>query len=293
MWRELTWQELWRESEANKPGFKAGSFAMDEAGSIWRYIQANAAIAKGDLVMKHVVTGVVAALNGVCQAASTNHSGGGARIQLADGVATAANFKGNWFDPDPSDGATRYNGKGHDYWISITTSTGAGQVGYIYNRDQSASDYVDAWIITSSTSPGRLDTALSATSEYEVYTDSLCVKTTTATDRVVGVAQKAITSGCFAWTLVKGKGIIGWDTDATALAADDQLIIPTATAGKAGGGAATPDAVTTLAHVAFACSQDIEADGFIHADIDVLRQVSPANTLFMPSDKLYEWPRRY
>lgn len=290
MWPTLSWQELWRESDPFKPSVKLGSLRTDENGGIWRYIQGNAAMAKGDLVMKHVVTGIVAALDADIDTASINHSLGGARFYDANNF-TAANLKGNWFDANPVDGSTLYAGLGHDYWIGIDAGAAQGQWGYIYNRE-STGDYVDAWVVTSSTSPGRLDTALTTSSDYIVYTDSLCIKTTAATDVVVGVAQKAITADCCAWTLVKGKGIIGWITAAD-LTTDDQALIPTSTAGKCGAISGSPAAVEVLAMVGRACSLDITADGTIFADIDILRNVSPVNSGFMPRSLLYEWPRRH
>lgn len=292
MWPTLTWQETYDESSANKPSIKAGSFALDEAGRIWRYVQANAAIAKGDVLMKHVNTGIVAALDGTAQQASANDAAGGARrIYLADAVATAANLKGNWFDPNPNDGSTLYAGYGHDYWITIDNATGAGQIGYIFNRDQTNSDYVDAWITTSTT--GVLATALDATSEYQVYADSLIVKcAAVATNIPVGVAQKAITSGAFFWSLIKGKGIVHWDTSETALADDDQIIIPSANeAGAAGGTTGTMTTAEYRSRVGTAISLDVTADGHIGADIDVLHNVSPGNTILKPNDLTYEWPR--
>lgn len=295
MWNLITWDRVWTESSVNKPSFKAGAIACTEDGSIWRYVQANAAIAKGDILMKHVNTGIVAALDGVCQAASTNPAGEGSRIQLADAVATAANLKGNWFDPNPSDGTTLYRGLGHDYWITIDNLTGAGQVGYIYNRDQTNSDYVDAWILDST--DGDLATATDATSEYQVYTDSLVVKCAAVVTNIpVGVAQKAVTSGAFFWSKVKGKGIVGWDTSEAALQADDQIVIVATSSGVAGKGQGTTGTMTTAEYrsrVGTACSLDVTADGVILVDIDVLENVSPANTLYNPLLYTYEWPRLY
>ena len=287
MWVDVTWGDIWEESGANKASMKAGTVGKSDDGSLWQYLQANAAIAKGDILMKHVNTGLVAALSGT---ADTVSAIGARRIYLAN-TFTAANLKGNWFDGDPSDGSTKYHGVGHSYWITIRDSTGAGQVGYIYNRE-STGDYVDAWIISSTT--GALDVALAATSVFEVYCRTLVVKCAAVAANIpVGVAQKAVTSGVFFWGLVKGPGIVHWDTSESALDATNMLIIPSANeAGAAGGASSTATTAQHHSSVGKAMSTDVTGDGMIAAEIDVLRHIVPENTLLVPDVFTREWPRR-
>ena len=288
MWPLISWQQVWQESPAAKPSIKAGTLRCTPNGSLWRYVQANAAIAKGDVLMKHTNDGMVAALD---TDVTTAQTAAGQRRVTAAALFTAANLKGGWFL-----GGTDYAGKGHDYILWVDAGACQGQGGYIYNQDSASSNYVDVYCWTGVTNPGAFDTLLSVVADITVFTDTLVVKTTAAANRIpVGVAQKAVTADCFFWSLIKGRGIVHWDTSpGTTLATDDMEIQNSPDeAGAATGMTATQTTIERSVVVGRGLTLDIDADGYMPIDVDVLRNISPQNTILVSGLSAgldYEWP---
>jgi len=288
MWPLISWQQVWQESPANKPSLKAGTLRCTSNGSLWRYVQANAAIAKGDILMKHTNNGMVAALDTTVTTAQTAV---GQRRVTAAGLFTAANLKGGWFL-----GGTDYAGKGHDYILWVNAGACQGQGGYIYNYDVASNNYVDVYCWTGVTYPGAFDTLLSVSADITVFCDTLVVKTAASANQIpVGVAQKVVTSGAFFWSLIKGRGIVHWDTSPTTTLATDDMEIQNSPdeAGAATGMTGTQTTIERSVVVGRGLTLDITDDGFMPIDVDVLRNISPQNTNLvsgLSADLDREWP---
>jgi hypothetical protein len=292
----LSFQEVWRESQY--PSMKLGSIGNTPCGSLWQYQQASEALSQGNPVCKvgaaAVNAGIVIAqetLTGASAVSAVNTR----RINDSSGNFTVANMPAGWFKNGTDEAANvrpdRYIDLGHSYFLQIVDGAAQGQMGVIYNR---ASDTaVDVWWMHSD--DGKLDVATSTSSEYVVTTNTRVKQSDAAEDQVpMGVVQRngGVTDEYFFWSLIKGRGVVLWDT-AVALGGDYALTVSSAEAGTVEAMSATPVSAEVLSYVG-RTAVDSDSDGSkILADIDVIRNVNPENRVPLPVSLDLAWPQMY
>lgn len=258
----------------SSPSHPAGTTVMDDLGRIWKYVQASATVAQGNVLMLNSGTGVI--LDADVDAAAAVDT---IRVTATGDFATTTLVNPHY---------TTANG--HKYWLWINAGAAQGQGGIITNRV--SDDAVDVYWVNSN--DGKIATALTTSSDYIVINDTRVALTTGATTTPVGVAQTAVTDEYWFWMLVWGRGVVLLDTDDNAITSDDQILIPSAsTAGYAQGSTGTLAAADVGAQIGRSFV-DQDADGLVLVDVTTwLNRPYSANAMWIPNDVTFAYPRRF
>ena len=235
------------------PSHIAGTTAFDPLGRTWIYLQAAATITKGQILRPFSTMGIV--LNADVDAAAAANT---YRVTATGDFATS-----NLIDAHFLTERSLAN-KGHLYWLWIDAGAAQGQGGPIVNRVDD--DRVDVYWINST--DGRIDSALTTSSDYVVQTETRVTPTDAAEDRAIAVAQQAVTDEYWFWGLHKGKGVVYLDTDGAAVDTGDMRLIPSTTAGQAVGTTGTATTSEVFASFGISLVGDQTADGLILANIN-------------------------
>jgi hypothetical protein len=286
----LSFQDVWRESQF--PSMKLGTIASTPDGSLWQYQQASETLAQGNPVCKVGNTGIVItkeAMSGI-SAANTR------RITDSSANFTVANMPAGWYkngtDPAANVYPDRYVNLGHSYYLQIVDVSAQGQFGVIYNRP--GNTQVDVWWMHSD--DGKLDVTTAANSEYVVTTNTRVKQSDAAENEVpVGVAQRSVTAEYFFWSLIKGKGIILWDTGAD-LSPELAVTVSSVVQGTVEAMASTPTIAEWISKVGFLaadCDRTNDASSKLLCDIDVMVNVVPENRVPLPISLDLAWPQMF
>lgn len=284
----ITYAQLSAESAV--PQMHCGTVRTDPYGGEWKLIQATTAIAKGALVRAVNNTGIV--INQDIDAAA---AAGTQKVTGTGDMTTTALVNadfGAYASTVSVEDAHEIAAHGHSYFFGTDDGAQQGQWGCVFKRYDN--DSVDVYFWHSTT--GKINTALTASADYVIFTKTRVEYTTEPTDMTVGVAQKAITANYFAWVKVFGPAVVLLDTDDNPVQTDDQMLIPsTTTDGYASGTSATITAAEVAASIGRAVI-DQTADGMIYADINTLYWTAPfiANSPYYGmGNRDKEWPQTW
>lgn len=277
---KLTYGDIYQQSSA--PSHLAGSIAEDPNGRLWMYVQASEALRRGDVVRPAGTMGIVRDADVDAASAADTY-----QVTATGDFATSLLVDASFLSE------RNLNNKGHQYFLEIDAGAAQGQVGAITARTDDNNVNVWWWNSTD----GRIDTALTTSSDHVVWTWSRVAACDAAADLAVGVAQFAITDEYWFWLAYKwGPFIARIDTDATAIQTDDRGLIPTTTTGECGGLTGTG----TTAEIAAMFGRsiiDVTGDGQLlcglHCDwtCPFVRNAGYISTFYAAASTQAAWPR--
>jgi hypothetical protein len=236
--------------EHSTPQFQAGTIVEDRNQNQWIYVQAGATLSEGDTVQP-VSEGIALSQQTIDTGTAIN----GTKLFTSADFTTTVLVGGTCLGV----------ANGHRYRFLTDTSAAQNQGGVITNRvgDGEIDIYVEAGG-TAFSPDGKLVTAtVAASTTFVIWNLTRVTGVTAVTDKVLGIAQWAVTDEYWSFILHRGFGYTQLDTSDNAIDAGDKLIIP---ADNLTGGVQGTTGTTAEDELACAFGRtiiDTDADGMI------------------------------